>query len=212
MWKKVLFVCGIVLFIGGVGLTVYFVRANLLAIASTHEKITNSGAGGDPCFATSWNVNTRPVMSQDETQALTITAFQELGNCIDGTITLNAPGFNISPGKSERKLTITQGGKVNFGWILTPTQPGTFTIALEYTYDGTIDTKYIGISVTNVLGLNPFQMQLLSYIGTILGPVLTFAWWYDKWHEHKVRKEEKASLVNKTKTPARLKSKTNKKH
>lgn len=48
-----------------------------------------------------------------------------------------------------------------------------------------IDSKDVGISVTNILGLQASQASLFSMVSATFGPILTIPFWLDKWQKRK---------------------------
>ncbi len=57
-----------------------------------------------------------------------------------------------------------------------------------------IESKDVGISVTNVFGLQASHASLLSIVSAAFGPILTIPFWLDKWQK---RKEKEKKLENK---------------
>ncbi len=200
MFKRILAICGLVLFLGSVGLGLYLAIGDLRASALTSPHIPECGVDVLCSFSPGYGYlklnNSNQTISVNETDALTIT-FDYVPRPNDPqsapmTITLLAPEFNINPGTSEK--TVPFSGYITLGWVLIPTQPGTFQVGIQVEAPAyqISDIQYIGITVTNVFGLSPWQIQLLSYIFTFLGPLLSAAWWYDKWKEHKRKKRSRA--------------------
>jgi hypothetical protein len=203
MLKRELAICGIILFLGGIGL-LYYIQSSIIngaekAYALDHTPLPPLPA---PCPYALLDVNVaNRVMSEDDTQALTVVVQNNCpGKELTVAVTLNAPEFNFSPNESIRTITIpTSEDSIRFNWILIPIKIGTFAVSLS---TNQYETVTVGITVTNTFGLSLWQTQLLSYIGTFFGPALTFAWWYDRWKERKQRKiDEAASSSVTTESP-----------
>jgi hypothetical protein len=118
------------------------------------------------------------VMSESDTQALTVSILNRDTQACDEAISLNAPEFAVSPNTLNVWLTIPPGQKRSLVWILIPQKLGTFSLAVSFSSPET--TQIIGITVTDVFGLTIWQAQLLSYtgsfLGTFLGPLPAIAW------------------------------------
>lgn len=205
---RVLAVCGVILFLVGIALIVSTLPGILRAFALDHKQVgggqhtTACGAalvsGGTP----KWSIDVRRLMSESETQALTVTLENPLPEC-SYKVEINSPEFNLSPSipRSIMPYTVTTQTSTSFVWILSPTKLGTFAVAIELGTAGANEVRVVGITVTSSFGLSLWQVQILSYISTALGPILTVAWWYDKWQERKRKKSDEASLASTTKSP-----------
>jgi hypothetical protein len=214
MFIRVLAVCGLLLFLGSIGLGLYL--RYYLAISASNAAALRHSFTSPPqqigCFgclppSNSHALNlsiSNSTITTDQTDALTADfAYPFLGNVqnVPMTITLIAPEFTFTPEIAERTLSLSV--EVTEGWVLNPTKPGTFKVGVqvEVPLFEITDVQYVGITVTNTFGLIPWQIQLLSYLGTFLGPLLTAAWWYDKWQERKRKKSDEASLARTMKSP-----------
>jgi hypothetical protein len=71
-------------------------------------------------------------------------------------------------------------------WVLKPREISAFEIAIT----AGNQTQVIGIVVTNVLGFTAAQVQILSYVSSFLGPMLTAPWWYEQWEKRKKSRKE----------------------
>jgi hypothetical protein len=107
------------------------------------------------------------------------------------SITLDAPNFTTS-GEKKQSFSIARYAKTEFNWVLSPDKPGTYTVVVSIsTGDDAaeiIDSKDVGISLTNILGLQASQASLLSMVSTAFVPILTVPFWLDKWKKRKERK------------------------
>lgn len=128
----------------------------------------------------------RRVMALRETQALTIILASASAETCQVTVTLNAPNFDLSPPEPRQSVTVGPGQRAEIAWILLPEEVGTFDLVL--TIGGAI--SILGVTVTNALGLTAGQLQLLSALSTLLGPMLTLPWWFERWQAWRARKEE----------------------
>jgi len=121
------------------------------------------------------------VLAEDNSQFLVVNATDPAKTDCQSSLTLLAPGFDISPHKEEQILTAKSQGSGSIFWIVTPHKPGSYEIALS---DG-INTRVLGVTVTNLLGLTALQAQILTTLGTLLGPVITIPWWLERWQQRK---------------------------
>ncbi len=199
MWKKILIICGIILFLGGLAgiLTLMHLISNGTANAIALDSVPIPGFGPCPIIKLNAQLSTR-VMSESDTQVLTVTVLNYCPSPQSVTVDLNAPEFSFSPSESDRTISAVGSNTTSIDWILIPNKLGTFAIAVSL--DGG-DTVILGVTVVNVFGLPLGLAQLLSSITTALGSFfapLTFVWGYDKWKERKKRKSEEARLAGAT--------------
>lgn len=127
------------------------------------------------------------VMTEKESQALRVVLanLNGPGTC-HTAIRLAALNFDIAPAATERVVALEPGGHpVTIVWILKPQEAGSFEIAVT----AGNQTEVLGIVVTNVLGLTAVQIQILSYISSFLGPMLTAPWWIEQWQKRQRRKK-----------------------
>lgn len=123
------------------------------------------------------------VMSVSESQKLTASVFNWGEKTCRVSIILDAPNFTTS---SEKKQTfsIARYETTEFKWVLSPDKPGTYSVIVSITTGDDvaeiIDSKDVGISVTNVFGLQANQVSLLSMLSAAFGPILTIPFWLDK--------------------------------
>jgi hypothetical protein len=143
---------------------------------------------------------TRRVMARSETQALTVTLTSASAETCAVEVTLNAPHFRLSPPEPRQEVVVGPGQQVESAWILTPEELGTFDLVV--TVGGAITV--LGLTVTNALGLTALQLQILSTIGSVLGPMLTFPWWLEQWQAWQERKRDRAREEKDAKEPVRF--------
>ena len=204
MGRKTLFVVpflllGMLLLVGGIW-SVFSLQSRLdqgTLDAKALDHVFGVGGGGvkpDPCRSvlSAEVIPAQRVMSESDTQVLTASLTnQDKKLTCDEDVAFYAPEFDFSPPLPlPRHLTIPPGQKRSLSWILEPRKLGTFMIGVGFDPLGI--EPFIGITVTNVLGLTIWQAQLLSYAGTFLGtffgPVLSFTWWYPIWKKHRRKK------------------------
>ena len=139
------------------------------------------------------------IMSEAESQSLVIELINENSttSCVK-TIEIQAPNFDISP--IETRQTITSSVNIRSAsavWTITPRKVGDFEITIRVN-DGT--NLVLGITVTNMFGLHASTIQFLSWLGTVLGPMLSIPWWYEKIIERRKNKADKAQKGSTKKT------------
>ncbi len=179
MKKETLAFTGILLFSLGVFLGLYLWIPKQSAISKDFRPLPPTGGGG-PCgvYLVEAQVSKR-TMLENESQALTVEIGNLYGEDCKATVNLNAPNFDIAPNENEQTVTFPGKGNSTVIWILTPKMAGVFEVSIEVERDSQI----IGIGVTNLLGLSPTQAQIISYVGSFFGPMLTAPWWYEKLKE-----------------------------
>ena len=129
----------------------------------------------------------RRVMALQETQAVTVVLASASVETCQVTVTLNAPNFDLSPPDPRQLVAVGPGQRAEIAWILSPEEVGTFDLIL--TIGGAI--TILGVTVTNALGLTAGQLQILSALSTILGPMLTVPWWFEQWQKWRAQKRER---------------------
>ena len=140
--------------------------------------------GPPPC---TWEVEPpEKVISENKSQALVISSSNGVDEDCETTLSLQAPGFDISPPKTDQIIKLQANSDGSLSWILTPRRAGIYEIAVS---DG-LDTKVFGISVKNMLGLSAVQAKLASGLGTLFGPMLTVPWWWDRFRRKKEKQNE----------------------
>ncbi|MCB8917671.1 MAG: hypothetical protein H6666_07090 [Ardenticatenaceae bacterium] len=128
----------------------------------------------------------RRVMSENESQSLTVALSLAGEVTCEVTLTLLAPDFVVSPAQTVQVLSMSPGDSVIQVWVLQPQRLGTFAVVVSS--NRAVET--LGLTVTNVLGMTAAQARILSAVGTFLGPMLTAPWWYEQWKERQKKKEE----------------------
>lgn len=121
------------------------------------------------------------IMSEQESQSLTVLLANDHDTPCNTTVTLAAPNFIVSPPEFNQPITLPPHEKLTITWILSPFRTGTYVISVSTPNEAIT----FGITVTTVLGLTALQAQLLSLLATALGPMLTVPWWYEQWQKHK---------------------------
>lgn len=181
MIKKNLALVGSLIFFFGISLGLYLLGGTVIAVSKDDS---GSFVSGEPYLhpLDVARVSER-TMKENESQALTVDLVNRSGQEYEVMVKLSAPNFDISPSEQSQTITLPSQGNASVIWILTPKRAGVFEISISAGYDNQV----IGINVTNLLGLSPVQAQLLSYMGSFFGPMLTAPWWYQKWKERKAK-------------------------
>lgn len=167
----------------GVSITVFLLlrSGEKLALSKDTKKVAFGAIDGPPQCA--WEVKSpERVMAENQSQALLIEFTNPTDVECESTLSLRAPGFDLSPAKEEQTVKFRSGESGSLPWIVVPRKTGTYEITLT----DMINTRVFGITVTNVLGLSAMQAKLFSLFGTIFGPMFTVPWWWDR-----LRKEKK---------------------
>jgi len=181
MIKKTLALAGMLTFFFGISLGLYLLGGTLFAAIKDHL-ITTISAG--ECLHPLGGAHvSKRTMTENESQALTVDLVNQNGQECEVTAKLSAPNFDIAPSEESQTITLPSHGNASLVWILTPQKTGVFEVLIS----AESDYQVIGINVTNLLGLSPIQAQLLSYIGSFFGPMLTAPWWYEKWKERSAK-------------------------
>jgi hypothetical protein len=130
-------------------------------------------------------------MTEQDSQSLTVVLSNDSGTGIcETTLFVSAPNFVLSPAGTERLITLEAGAPpLTLIWIISPLQKGSFEIAVS----AGNESRTIGLTITNILGLTAAQAQLLSYLATFLGPMLTAPWWYEQWQKWRKERQESAA-------------------
>jgi hypothetical protein len=145
----------------------------------------DSFLAGGPCRHPLSDVHmARRTISIRESQALTVILSNDSQETCEVTIELSAPNFVVSPAEPRRTLNLPATERaIKAVWVIAPKESGVFELAIS----AGLDSRIIGIAVTDVFGLSARQAQLLMYLGGLLGPMFTFPWWYEKWQEKRGR-------------------------
>lgn len=188
MVKTLLALIGALLFIASITLGLNLRQGNQQALAMDDEKQVFgmiSDEGPPPC---TWAV-TEPerVMSENKSQAVVVEAINNFDKDCESILALRAPGFDISPSREEQKISVPASNKGSLSWILTPRKTGTFEVSVS----DILNTKILGITVTNVFGLSTTSAKIFSLIGTLLGPMITVPWWWDRWFQRRDKSAKK---------------------
>ena len=191
MLTKALGVCGVIMFLFGIGLGVTLLGGRVRAIQA--DLYVPAAPVGGPCVdALEEVILPRRTMSENDSQTITVVLSNHGAEICEQSVAINAPNFEISPAESTQLISIPPGiGTAQTGWVLTPKKQGTFEIVIRIG----AEMQIVGLSVTNVLGLTPLQAQLLSSAGSVLGPMLTLPWWYERWQKRQEKQKPKKSPV-----------------
>ena len=186
MTKKIIGILGAVFFLVSLYFLFTLYQEEKNAVSRDSEKTAHGIVQGPPLCIWNADVSER-VMSEDKSQALLIHIDNPASeNCVS-ILSLRSPGFDITPSKDEQTITLQKGSKGFLSWIMTPRKTGTYEIAVS----DSLNTKILGITVTNTFGFTTGQTKLFSIIGSMFGPMTTIPWWFEKlWTRRKQKKEE----------------------
>lgn len=179
--KRIAGIVGLILFVVGVITGVVLLRSQQRA--KTLDR-TETGFGivtGDvpPC---AWDVSVQNrVVTENHSQAIVVNATNTMDVACQSTVSLLAPGFNVTPHKDEQVVKAQANGKGSVAWIATANDAGDYELVVT---DG-INTSVVGITVTNLLGLTALQAQIFAMVGSIFGPMLSIPWWFERWQQRK---------------------------
>lgn len=147
------------------------------------DEVFGSVDGPLPC---KWEAElAERVLAENRTQALIINVTNPFDEVCTSTISLRAPGFDISPTKEDQQISLEKGTEGSLSWIISPRKTGTFDIAVS----DQLNTQTFGVTVKNMLGLTAPQAKVASGFGTIFGPMLTVPWWWDRLKSRKPKPE-----------------------
>lgn len=187
MWRKIVCISGIVVFILSLGLGSYLNGVRNQAMARDEEETVFAAIGVDgPPFCV-WQVSPPSrVMTEEESQVIEIqTSNPEDKECVT-FLTVQAPGFDLSPHEEERKIVLLPKGNGSIAWVIVPHKSGDYQVIVS----DILNTKIFGITVTNVLGLSAFWAKFLTAVGGVFGPMLTVPWWWSELSKRRKSKEE----------------------
>ena len=149
----------------------------------TYDSANQSTTLSNPLYGMNVEVSKRTI-TENESTSITIFLSNQSAKPYAETITLLAPNFSSNPSATSKKLIVPVGQKsASATWILTPQKTGSYELGV--TSLKSKGTVVLGIVVTNVLGLTPLQAQILAYIGSAFGPILTVPWWLEVWQKRK---------------------------
>lgn len=176
--------------LGLVGLVVFVAAAiaGVMALTSqqraqSHDSATNGhGMVVGDAPACVWEVSLpQRMLSENKSQTIVVNVANTMDVDCQSNLTLLAPGFDISPRKEEQVVTAKANSRGSVAWIITPEEVGEYEIAVT---DG-IDTRVMGVTVTNLFGLTAIQIQIFAVIGSVLGPMLSVPWWWERVQQRK---------------------------
>lgn len=189
MWRKILVVVGIILL--AIGLILHFLLSLTNRSAMEMDGVIASQAPALETMCSQVGIEAdieKRIMSEQESQLLQLFLRTESPTSCTAVVELNVVNFNVSPSGSQREVMLRPETTSALTWVISPQQTGQYTVAI--TVNDAIIT--LGITVTTVLGLTAAQAQVVSVVGTLLGPMLTIPWWYEQWQKRKKEKAEEA--------------------
>lgn len=185
MSKRLLALLGLLLLIVGVYLGNTLKQGASLAVAKDDTKKAHGIISGEvaPC---QWDVSEpERVMAENKSQAVVIKTKNPAKQKCETYLSLRAPGFDMRPPKEEIKINLPPSTSGSVSWIITPRRTGTY----EMSVSDTLNTRILGVTVTNVYGLTAGQAKAASTIGSLFGPMLTVPWWWD-WYRRRKQKQD----------------------
>lgn len=196
MTKIITAILGVLLLLLGLS-SLLILRQDRISAESVDQSIfQGDSAQPTDCHNVIQNVSLSDrVMTEKESQTLRVVLANLDGVGICNTaVRLAALDFELSPPRTDRPVALEPGGApVTLLWIMKPKEVGSFEIAVT----AGDQTEILGIVVTNVLGFTAVQVQILSAISSILGPMLTAPWWYEQWEKRRKAKKEEAEKAAK---------------
>lgn len=187
--KRIAGIVGSILFVVGVIAGVVLLSSQQRAKSLDRTETGFGVVSGDvpPC---AWDVSVQNrVMTENHSQAIVVNATNAMDVDCQSTVSLLAPGFNVTPHKDEQVIKAQANGKGSVAWIATANDPGDYEMVVT---DG-IDTRVVGITVTNLLGLTALQAQILAMAGSIFGPMLSIPWWYERFQQRKKARPQQSA-------------------
>jgi hypothetical protein len=112
---------------------------------------------------------------------------------------LQTSGFELS--KTDGMVPLDPGASGSTSWLVTANKTGAILVnAMAFSPNNDVvpvntNSEMLNISVTTIFGLNPQLLQVLSSLGTFLGPMLTAPWWYEQWQKYREKKKQKEPLL-----------------
>jgi hypothetical protein len=181
MFKKILFVLGVFLFLTSFVFYKSIKKGESQALALNDQKSSYAVIVSDipPC---TWGANPpEPVIAENRSGSIVIKVESSKESECESTISLRAPGFDISPSREDQTVSLPAGKEGSISWIISPRKTGVYDLAVS----DAVDTKIYGVSVKNIFGLSATQAKIGSFLGSVFGPMLTVPWWWDKLRKKK---------------------------
>ncbi len=145
--------------------------------ASEHDTAQKYSLLGKILPCTLEEVAVPRVMSVRESHPLVVNVVREEGPPCESTVEVSATNFEFSPGELHRTIMLDAGRfRDTATWVMSPKQTGEYTIVVNTG----ADVQTFGVVVTNVLGFRAKPAQIITYVGSVLGPMLTVPWWLDR--------------------------------
>lgn len=194
MSKGVLAFSGLILLVVGISLgnTLRQGTSEALAKDGTKKKFGMIASDIPQCV---WDVaEPDRVMAENKSQAVVINTKNPESKPCESFISLRAPDFDMRPPKEEIKVSLPAKRNGSISWIIKPRRTGTYEMAVS----DVLNTKILGITVTNVYGLTAGQAKALSTVGSLFGPMLTVPWWWDWYRRRKQKQPEQKNRESNT--------------
>jgi hypothetical protein len=152
---------------------------------------------------------TSQIMTESESQAVVAEIVNNSRVTCEFTAELYALTFVVMPDKAKQVVVLPPNQRTTVRWFIAPSKVGNFHMfvsadsrPLVYQYPGNNKQEYasVGIEgsnepmhirVTNIFGFTAFEANLLSLVGSLLGPALTLPFWYEKCQRRKKRPQSR---------------------
>jgi hypothetical protein len=192
MLKRNAAIIGLVIFLFTVAAGIALFVMQRQARAIDHEETGFGVIAGDflPCV---WEVDlSQRVLTENKSHTIVVNATNGMDEKCQSSLTLLAPGFDISPRKDEQVISAEANDRGSVAWVVASDKAGEYEIAIT---DG-VDTRVLGVTVTNLFGLTAVQLQVLAVIGAILGPMLSVPWWLERIQRKKAKPAAPAATAS----------------
>lgn len=188
-YRKFFFLSGVTILIVAAGFSFLLVRTLFKARGlDTVDEFRGKTTAGMRCadVASETHVSKR-IISENESVLVTVTLTNRLPEKCEAEVKIYISDFDISPPQASQSVEFSSDQeRANVLWSIRPRKGGEFQLATLVVQER---VETVGIIVTNFLGFTPFQAQILSIMGSALGPVLTVPWWYERWKERRRKKK-----------------------
>ncbi len=178
--KRFLAVAGLTGFVLAVFIGTMLIHGH---IGAKRLDVTTGGAfSADPCYYPLQDASLeRRTMSLKESQILkVILASNSMTEC-QTTVRVQAPNFESGDAYWMRTVTLPPMAKeIELLWVLVPKDLGTHKIFVSVE-NVALSNIQLGVTVTNILGLDAFWLQIAVIVGLVLGPLLSIPWWLDRF-------------------------------
>jgi hypothetical protein len=175
--RRISLVGGLTILLGSVG-----VLALLGSATRSVKALDTFGRPGAEAFSSlrPWTVELTPrVISVGDSGVLTVVVPRDFGlSSWPVTVSYDPVVLALSPLDRRRQANFPPDqGDGSVTWIVRPLSIGRQSISVNSFFG----TRTVALDVRNVVGLTARQARLVSWAGSVLGPMLTLPWWLDWW-------------------------------